>query len=209
MALVTGTAFGETTSSEEIYLESAPQVYFADVNCPYGFGPDSDGFYWQLSGTSTYKVFAVGCYDDVSFGDSVDINAVRCDVVGDKDVIQKRNHMVLKFNLKSFLPFTILSKLMNGGTVTTNLSSHMEKFGLGPINNNQFWKIYLPKVYDEVAGDYVAITGHRCKIIATGEIKMSFANVWSMPVEIWLLADETKPSSQAFATIVRSDLSVL
>lgn len=209
MALITGTAFGNVISSEETYLESAPQIYIADVNTPYMFPPDSEGFYWSLSGTVTYPVYAIGCYDSVSFGDSLEINAVRCDVVGDKDVIMKRQHMELKFTLKSFLPFTILSKLMNGGTVTTNNSANTEKFGLGQINNSQYYKIYLPKVYDEVAGDYVAITGHRCKFVSTGEISMSYGNVWTLPVTAWLLADEAKPAAQQFATVIRADVSAL
>jgi len=43
MALVTGSAFGSITSSEELYLESAPQIYIASTDTPYMFNPDSDG----------------------------------------------------------------------------------------------------------------------------------------------------------------------
>jgi len=130
-------------------------------------------------------------------------------VVGDKDVIQKRNHLELKFTLKSYTPFTILSKLLNGGSVTTNTSQHTEKFGLGNVNNNQFWRFYLPKVYDDAAGDYVAITMHRCKIISTSEIKMTYGNVWTTDITVWGLADETKPAEQRFATIIRADRSAI
>jgi len=134
---------------------------------------------------------------------------VRCDVVGDKDVIMKRNHMEMKFTLKSYFPFTILSQVMNGGTVTTNASEGTEKFGFGPINNSKYYRVYLPKVYDEVAGDYVSFTGHRCKFVSTGEITMSYGNVWTLPITIWLLADETKPSAQQYATAIRADQSVI
>jgi hypothetical protein len=209
MALITGSAYGTITSQEETYIESAPQIYMADQRGSYQFNPDSDLFYWQLSGTPTYPVFAIGCYDNVSLGDDTDVNSVRCDVIGDKDVIQKRNHLELKFTLKSFLPFTVLSKLLNGSSVTTNAGQHTEKFGLGAINNNQYWRFYLPKVYDEIAGDYVAFTLHRCKIIATGEIQMNYGNVWTMEVTVWALADETKPAAQQFATVIRSDLSAV
>jgi len=209
MSLITGTAVGNVISSEEIYLEGSPQIYIADARGAYMKNPDSDGFYWMLSGTSTYPVYSIGCYDNVSFGDNLDINSVRCDVVGDKDVILRRNHMELKFTLKSFLPFTELSVLMNGGTVTTNASEHTQKFGFGDINNNVYYRVYLPKVYDDVAGDYVAITGHRCKIVSQGEIAFTYGNSWTLPITVWLMADESLPASQKFATVIRADRSVL
>lgn len=210
MALVTGSPRGTVIAQEDLTLESAPNIYFADVNCPYGAGnPDSDGFYWQLSGTVTYPVYQLGCYENVTFGDNIEVNNIRCDAVGDKDVIMKRNHLELQFSLKSFLPFSILSKIMNGGTVTQNLSQHTEKFGLGVINNAQYWKVYLPKVYDETAGDYVAITGHRCKFVSNGQISMTYAQAWTLQVTVWMMVDENKPSAQQFATVIRSDASVI
>ena len=209
MALITGSAFGTKIASEELYIEGAPQLYFGDVLVPYGFGPDSDGFYWQLTGTAALPVYQLGCYEGVTFGDNQSVNAIRCDVVGDKDVVIKREHMELKFTLKSFLPFTVLSPMLGGGPVTTNASQHTQKFGLGVIDNSKYYKIYLPKVYDETAGDYVAITGHRCKFVSGGDWSMSYGNVWSCPIAIWLLADESKPAAQQFATVIRSDLSVL
>jgi hypothetical protein len=209
MALASGSPYGSVIASEDITLESGPNIYFADVNTPYFFNPDSDGFYWQLSGTVTYPVYQIGCYEGVSFGDNLEVNAVRCDAVGDKDVIMKRNHLELQFTLKSFMPFTILSRVMNGGAVTINAARNTEEFGLGVINNNQYYKVYVPKVYDEAQGDYVAITGHRCKFVSQGAIQMNFGNAWQLPVTVWMFADEAKPSSQQFCTVVRADPSVL
>lgn len=85
----------------------------------------------------------------------------------------------------------------------------MQKFGLGVINNNKYYRVYMPKVYDEVAGDYVAITGHKCKFVSNGKISFTYGNAWNLPVTIWMLADQNKPTAQTFATIIRSDLSAI
>ena len=209
MALVTGSASGVIVSQAEIYLEGAPNVYWAAYEAAYLKGPDSDGYYWGLSGTTALKVYQLGCFESVTLGDNTDINNLRCDTVGDKDVIQKRNHMELKFTLKSFLPLTTIQAVLNGSPVTTNVGEHTEKMGLGVIDNSKYYKIYLPRVYDETAGDFVSITGHRCKFVGGGDWSMSYGNVWSMPITIWLLADESLPSGQQFATVLRSDASAL
>lgn len=180
-----------------------------DVNGPYWFNPDSDGYYWQLSGTSTYTVYQLGCYENVVLQDNLDINAIRCDAVGDKDVVVKRNHLELRFDLKSFFPLANIAPVVGGSAVTTNLSQHTEKMGMGVIDTSKYYKVYFPKVYDQTAGDYVSITGHRCKFVSNGEWRMTFGQVWTLPVTLWLMADENKPTAQAFATIVRSDFSAI
>ncbi len=211
MSLVTGTPLGTIVAQDELYIEGAPNIYFMNVSGSYApndiFTGTSKTFYWGLSGTVSYPVYQLGCYENVTLSDSVDINQVRCDTVGDKDVIQKRNHMELKFTLKSFIPLTNIAPLLHGGAVSEDTGKHVEAMGLGQINNSEYWKIYLPKVYDEGAGDYVSITGHRCKFVGGGEWSMSYGNVWSMPVTIWLMADESKTSDQMFATIIRTDAS--
>lgn len=209
MALITGTAFGNIISSEETYINGAPQIYVADRRGAYMKNPDSDGFYWNLSGTTTYPVYSIGCYDNVSFGDNLTINSVRCDVVGDKDTVMRRNHMEIKFTLKSFLPFTETSLLMNGGTVTTNAGEHTQKFGFGNINNGIYYRVYMPVVYDDVSAYYVALTAHRCKIVSTGEVSMTYGKEWSLPVTIHCLADEDMPAAQKFVTAIRADSGVL
>lgn len=208
-SLVSGNPFGNIISQEDITLESAPNIYFGSTDVPYMFNPDSDGFYWSLSGTTANPLYQLGCYENVSFGDNIDVNAIRCDAEGDKDVIMKRNHMEMQLTLKSFLPFTVLSKVMNGGVVTTNNSENTEKFGLGVIDNSKYYRVYLPKVYDEVAGDYVSITGHRCKFVSNGQIQMTYGNAWTLQVTVWMLADSNKPTDQKFATVIRADPSVL
>lgn len=211
MSLQTGTAFGTTTAQTENYIEGAPQLYFADTSTPYRYGPDSDGFYWQLSGTTSYPVYQLGCYEGVTLADNLEINDVRCDTVGNKDVIMRRNYLELRFTLKSFFPLKTVAPFFGTAVsaVTTNLTEHTEKFGIGAFDNSKYYKVYFPKVYDETAGDYVAVTGHRAKLMIAGEISMTYGNVWSVPVVIRLMADETKPAAQLFATVIRADLSAI
>lgn len=209
MALVTGTPLGTVTSQAEIYIEGAPNIYYQLNTGYYAKNPDSDGFYWGLSGSVAIPVYQLGCYENVSLGDNQDINSIRCDTVGDKDVIMKRNHLEVKFTLKSFLPFSSVQPLIQGGPVTTNLTEHTEKFGLGIIDNSKIYRVYMPKVYDETAGDYVSITIHRGKFVSGGEWTFTFGNAWTLPVTLWGLADEAKPAAQQFATVVRADFSAI
>lgn len=205
MAIRSGSAYGLIVPQSEIYIDSAPTIYYGDIAVPYFFNPDSDGFYWQLSGTTLLPVYQLGCYENVALRDNLTINDVRCDTVGNKDAIMRRNYLELSFTLKSFFPLTTLSAAMLGGPVTQNVGEMTEKFGLGQIDNNKFYKVYFPKVYDEVDGSYVAFTGHRAKFVSGGELSMTFANAWSLPVTLRLFADDSKPSDQQFATVVRFD----
>jgi len=211
MSLNTGTAFGVITPQADLYIEGAPQIYYADINTPYRYGPDSDNFYWQLSGTAQYPVYQLGCYENVTLGDNLTVNSVRCDTVGDKDTIIKRNYLELKFTLKSFFPIKLVAPFFGTAisAVTTNVGEHTEKFGVGAFDNSKYYKVYFPKVYDETAGDYVAITGHRCKMYLAGDISMVFGNVWTVPVVVRLMAYDALPTAQLFATVVRADLSAI
>jgi hypothetical protein len=211
MSLVTGSALGTTTAQTDLYIEGAPQIYFSDINGSYGFNPDSDGFYWQLSGTPAFPVYQLGCYEGVQFGDNLTINSVRCDTVGDKDVVIKRNFMELKFTLKSFFPIKLLAPWFGTAvaSVVTNAGTHMEKFGIGAFDNSKYYRVYFPKVYDEVNGEYVAITGHRCKLMTAGVVNMVFGNVWTVPVVVRMMAYDTLPTAQLFCTVIRSDVNRL
>lgn len=210
MALVTtGSAYGNVVQQSEIYIEGAPQVYYGSVNVPHMFYPTggSSQFYWQLSGTTTYPVYALGCYSDVALADNLEINDIRCDTVGSKGMIAKRNYLELTFTLKSMFPFANLAPLMNGSAVVQDTSIDAEFFGLGQINNNSYYKVYLPKVYDEEVGDYVSITLHRARFVSTGQLSMTYGNTWTLPVTIRAFADTTLPTNQQFATIMRRDPS--
>lgn len=208
MTLVTGAPVGNVIDQEEIYIEGAPWVYYQDADASLLNNPDEDNFFYGLSGTTANPVYSLACYEDVSLGEDVTVNAVRCDKVGDKAIIQKRNRLEFSLALSSIFPLTTTKAILKGGTVTEN--APFEKMGLGPINNNLYYHVYLPKVYDEDAGDYVSITIHRAQFVDAFEIAMVSGNKWMIGgITIAGLIDETKPSDQQFATIIRYDPSAL
>jgi len=206
MALVTGTPEGTITAMDEIFLEGAPFVYYQDYDGPEI--QDAEAYYWGLSGTAAYPVFQLACYEDVSLGTDMTVNSIRCDQIGDKDVIQKLNHLEFTLTLSSLFPLSALQNIIRAGGYT--LSGKVEKMGIGPINNNEYYKVYLPKVYDEDTGDWLSITIHRAKFVDAWTMNMPSGDKWTITgVTVWGLADETKPSAQQFATVVRADPSAL
>lgn len=208
MALLTGTPQGNVISQDEIYIEGAPYVYYQDSNATLLWNPDGDNYYWGLSGTTTYPVYELACYEDVALADDVTVNSVRCDKIGDKAVIQKRNHLVFTLSLSSLFPLTTTSPIIRGSTPTS--SSPFEKMGIGTINNNQYYHVYLPKVYDESAADYVSITIHRAQFVDAWTIAMVSGDKWMLGgIAIWGLIDDTKPAGQEYATIIRYDDSAI
>lgn len=207
--MITGSAFGNVISQEETYIEGAPQVYFGSIDVPYMYIPTGGNsqFYWNLSGTTQYPVYSLGCYEGVSLNDNMEINDIRCDTVGNKGVIMRRNFLEINLTLKSFFPFTVLAPILNGGSVVVDTVRRTEFFGLGQVDNSRYYKVYLPKVYDELNGDYVSFTIHRARFVPAGAIDMTYGNQWSMPVTIRAFANTTLPSAQQFATVMRFDPS--
>lgn len=208
MPLVTGTFGGTTVTQEDLYIEGAPFIYYQDSEADLAYGPDDDGFYWGLTGTTSHPVYALGCYQDVRFSDGVEVNAVRCDNIGDVSVVQKRTHLELNFNLLSLFPLSSIVQILKGGGYWTDHFS-LEKMGLGEIDNSTYFHVYFPRVYDVDAYDYVAVTGHRCKFVDAWEMTMPFATPWTIGVTIWMMADTSLPSNQQFATIIRRDPSAI
>lgn len=208
MALVTGTPFGSITSQEDIYLEGAPTIYFQDATANPWFNPDASGFYWQLSGTSTYPVYEIGCPTDVTFTENITMNDVLCDNVGVKAVVQQRNYFEFSFSIMSFFPLTVLTNLLNGGTVVSATPAQM--MPLGKINNDQFWHLYAPKVYNETDGDYVWIYLHKTQFVDAFSIAMTLGNPWKATgLKMRSFVDSTKPAAQQFGMFGRSDKSVI
>jgi hypothetical protein len=208
MALITGTPAGNVVTQEEIYLEGAPYIYFQDATADPLNNPDGDTYYWGLSGTSTYPAYNIGCPVDVSFGEDVTLNAVRCDNIGDKSAIQRRNYLELTVTIQSFFPLTVLRHMMKGSV--PDVGSDIEKMGIGDINNNLFYMVYMPKVYDEDVGDYVLFHLHRAQFVDAFSISMRSGEPWQMTgVRLRAYADEDMPAGQKFATVVRADVSAL
>lgn len=207
-ALVTGTPIGNLESAEEIYLEGAPTIYFQDATANPLKNPDSDGFYWGLSGTSTYPVYELGCVTAVSLTENLTVNDVLCDNVGVKATVQQRNYLEFQFTLQSFFPLQTLRLMMKGGQVTETPPT--QKFGMGAVNNNAFYHVYAPKVYDEDNGDLFILHIHRAQFVNAFTLNTPFGSPWQLTgVTLRAFADTSKPAAQRFGVFVRSDASAV
>ena len=206
--LLTGSPEGNIVTQDELFIEGAPYIFYQAFEAPILRAPDANGFYWGLSGTAQYPVYELACYEDVSLADDLTINAVRCDQVGDRDVIMKRNHLVFGFSLSSLFPLTATTALIRGGVVTTTADS--EKMGIGPINNAAAYHIYLPKVYDDVTGDLLIIQLHRAKFVDPWTIAMVSGDKWMLGgISAWALVTDITAAGQEFATVIRQDPSLI
>jgi len=210
MSLVTGTPVGNLDTQETLFSSLAPTIFIQDNTASPLFNPDSDNFYYGLSGTSVYPVYEIGCVSDVVLSSNLTINDVMCDNVGVKDSVQQLNYLEVTFTLKSLFPFSTLTKLISGGAVTLNAGDHTEKFGVGKINNQQFWMVWMPVVYDESAGDYFAVHFHKAKFVDPWTWNFPFGDTSTITgLKLRAFADTSKPSAQTFATVLRSDISAL
>lgn len=207
--LVTGSPLGTINAQEELYIEGAPYLYFQDADSPPLWNPDADGFYWNLTGTSTYPVYRVGCVADVSLTEGLTINDVRCDTVGVKDTIQRRDYVEFAFSFTSLFPLSALRHLLKLGS-PPSVTADWEKQGIGGINNNKFYHFYCPKVYDDEGGDFVAFHLHRAKFVEAFTVNMRSGEPWMVEgVRIRAYADESKPVAQRFGSILRFDRNAL
>lgn len=208
MALVTGTPLGTITSQEDLYIEGAPYIYYQDYTATPLNNPDGDGYYWGLSGTSTYPVKNLGCVLDVSLTEGMTMNDVRCDTVGSKDTIQRRDYVELNLSISSIFPLSVTSDLMN--LSTASVSTNIEKVGIGGVNNTKRYMVYMPRVYDEDSGDYLLIHLHKAKFVDAWTVNMNSGEPWTISgLKIRAYADDNKPSTQRFGVIVRADASAL
>lgn len=208
MTLVTGTPKGNITSQDEIYFEGAPYLYIQDYTANPLNNPDADSYYWGLSGTTTYPVFNIGCVRDVSLTEGVTMNQIRCDAVGDKGTIQRRDYVELELTIQTLFPLTALRHMLNLSAVTS--VTDIEKVGIGQINNNRFYMAYAPKVYDQDTGDYVLFHFHKAQFVDAWTINMNAGEPWTIQgLKLRAYADDTKPANQVFGTIVRADPSAI
>ena len=208
MTLITGSAVGTMATSQDIYLEGAPNLYIQDYTAPPMYNPDADGYYWMLTGTTTYNVYELGCPADVSFTENLTVNDVLCDNVGVKDTVQQRNSVELQFTIKTFFELPTLRHILGGGTVKETAPT--QKFGFGKINNNQYWHVYAPKVYDEDYGDYIWIWFNKAKFVDAWTINMPLGAAWNATgLKLRAFADTTKPAAQIFGMWGWADASVI
>ena len=208
MALTTGTPLGTITTNEELYLEGAPYIYYQDFLADPFYNPDSDGFYWQLSGTASYPVFELGCVSAVTLSENLTVNDVLCDNIGVKATIQQRNYLEFSFTFQQPFPLDNLAPVLKGSAVTE--TSPTEKFGFGSIDQNQYYMVYCPKVYDTTAGDYVWFHLNKSSFVDAFTINMPLGTPWQVTgIKLRAFADTDKPASMQYGMMGRSDLSVI
>jgi hypothetical protein len=206
--LATGTPIGNGVTQEDLYIEGSPVIIIQDYSANLLNNPDADGYYWGLSGTSTYPYKIIGCVEDVSMTEGLTINDVRCDTEGVKDTVQRRDYVEFNLTIKSMFPLSVAADFLklSPATVVTD----MEKVGIGGINNNKFYHVYAPKVYDEDTGDLLIFNLHKAKFVEAWTIEYNYGESWAVTgVKLRAYADSTKPASQKFGTIIRSDASAL
>jgi hypothetical protein len=136
------------------------------------------------------------------------MNQIRCDAVGDKGTIQRRDYVEFELTILSLFPLSTLRHILNlsAPTVLTNI----EKVGIGQINNNRFYMAYAPKVYDPDTGDYVLFHLHRAQFVDAWTINMNSGEPWTATgLKLRAYVDESKPANQLFGVILRADESAL
>jgi len=206
--IATGTPLGTGISQEDLFLEGAPYIYFQDDGATPLNNPDAQGYYWGLSGTATRPYYLLGCVQDVSLTEGVTMNDVRCDTVGVKDTIQKRDYVEFQLTILSQLPLTVLSKMLNLSTPSTGTG--YETMGIPQINNSIHYHVYAPKIYDESVPAWLMFYLHKAKFVDAWTMNMTYGGSWTLTgIKIRAYADDTRPANQLFGVIKRFDTSRL
>lgn len=207
MTLTTGTPIGNVLTQESLYIEGAPDLFIQDYRANPLFNPDAQGYYWNMSGTTTYPVSAVGCIMDVSLSEDLTMNDVRCDTIGVVDTIQKRNYLEFNFTIQSLFPLRILRQYLNLSVADTGTG--YETVGIPQIDQNQKYMVYAPKVYDETNGYWLMFHFHKAKFVDAWTIDMPYGENWKATgLKLRAFADSTKPAKQLFGVIRRMDATL-
>lgn len=208
MALITGSPIGSITNQESLYIEGAPYIYVQDYRQTPRFNPDGDGYHWNLSGTATYPVLAIGCVMDVSLTEDITMNDVRCDNLGVVSTIQKRNFVDFNITIQSLFPLSVLRAMLKLSVAT--VGTDYETVGIPQINNDQYWMVYAPKVYNETDFDWLMFHLHKTQFVDAWSLDMTYGENWKATgVKIRAFADDTKSANELFGVIRRFDVSAL
>lgn len=200
------TPTGTINTSENIFIEGGPDLYFGGV---LKYTPDSNGYYWGIDGISASPVYKVGCYENFQLQDNVTVNEIRCDTVGVKGSIVRRNYLEATFDLQSFLPLSELRYLLRWSSSLAVPANHVEYAGVGVVNQQDYFPVFFSRVFDPTAGDWVSFTGTRCQFQWNSAMQMRYGNTWMVGVAVRFYANEALPSDQQFATVVRYDPSAI
>jgi hypothetical protein len=214
MPLITGTPEGNIlTPDANLFVDTPPVIYFQDKLTAAGAtvgllnNPDSDGFFWNLSGTTANPVFEVGCYEGLTIVDGRELNMIRCDTDGDVGAVQRRNSLTINFTLKQLFSFNKLAHMLNWSLPITSTAGATEKVGIGTIDNQKRYYAYLPTVYDPATGDFLSITAHNVQFTTAWTWTFVYANPSNVPITMTCFADTSRVDAQRFATVIRADPS--
>lgn len=202
--LVTGTPIGNGLTQENTYIEGAASIFVQDYRATPLFNPDAQGYYWGLSGTSTYPYIEIGCVQNVTLTENLTMNDVRCDTIGVVDTIMKRNYVEMNVEILTLLPLKVLRHFLKIESPTTGTG--YEKSGIGQINQAQYYHTYSPKVYDEVNAYWLTFWLNKCKFVDAWTINEKYGDAWTVTgLKIRAFADSTRPANQLFGAIMRFD----
>jgi hypothetical protein len=206
-SLATGSAVGNVISQEELYLEGSPFIYFQDDRANPLFNPDAQSYYWGLSGTTVYPAYLLGCIQDVSLTQGLTMNDIRCDTIGVKDTIQKRDYVEFDLTILSQLPLTVIRHVMNLSVPSTGTG--YETVGIGQIDNTVHYHVYAPKVYSDSAAGWLMFYLHKAKFVDAWTLNMKYGDSCTLTgVKLRAYAKDTMPANQIFGVIRRADPSI-
>lgn len=209
MSLATGTPVGNIVSQEDTFIEGAPYIYFQDNRATPLNNPDAQAYYWGLSGSSTYPVYNLGCIQNVNLTEGLTMNDIRCDTIGVKDTIQKRDYVEFNLEVLSQLPLTVLRHIMKLGTAPST-GSGFETQGITTIDNAQRYMVYAPAVYNQQAAGWLMFHLHRAKFVDAWTLNMRYGDSWQLTgIKVRAYADQSKPANQLFGVIKRFDAAAL
>ena len=206
--IATGTAIGNVVSQEDLYMEGATYIYFQDDRATPLNNPDAQSFYWGMSGTSSYPAYLLGCIQDVSLTEGVTMNDVRCDTVGVKDTIQKRDYVEFQLTILSQLPLSVIRHVLN--LSAPSVGTGYETVGIPQINNSIHYHVYAPKVYNDDAAGWLMFYLHKAKFVDAWTLNMVYGGSWTLTgIKLRAYAKDTMPANQLFGVIKRFDPSLL
>lgn len=196
---------GTINEAEDIFIEGGPDFWFGGE---LQHAPDDNDFFWGIVGTTATPVFHIGCYENFQFADNLTTNEVRCDTVGVKQDITRRNFLEATFDLTGLFPLSQLRHMLRWSDALVVPGDDVEYASIGQVNQQDIHRVYFSRIYDEVADDWLSVTGHRCQFMQAGPIQMRYGEPWQVPVRVRFYADDTLPAEQQFATLVRYDPSI-
>lgn len=185
---------------DALYLEGGPSVYFMDYGGSYAYSPDSDGLYWGLSGSAQYPVFTLGCVSDFHLKDDVSGSVIPCGDLGGVAAVQSRRSVVAEFSLNTMFSLTTLRRVLNGSQSVVNTSDKAEKFGFGPIRNQQFWKAYFYNVLSQDDETFIAFTMHKAQFVDAWDWPMAYGEGHKIGVKLRAVYDTSLPYGQRLLT---------